>query len=38
MLKHGENLKMAPNPALNLAHFGRWTLRDKAKQRRLALS
>jgi len=25
-----------PNPALNLAPFGRWTLRDKAAQRRLA--
>ena len=24
-------------PALNLAPFGRWTLRDKAAQRRLAL-
>ena len=24
------------NPALNLAPFGRWTLRDKAAQRRLA--
>jgi len=28
---------MLPNPALNLAPFGRWTLRDKAAQRRLAL-
>ena len=27
----------APNPALNLAPFVRWTLRDKAAQRRLAL-
>ncbi len=27
---------MMPNPALNLAPFGRWTLRDKAAQRRLA--
>jgi hypothetical protein len=27
-----------PNPALNLAPFGRWTLRDTAAQRRLALS
>jgi len=26
----------SPNPALNLAPFGRWTLRDKAAQRRLA--
>lgn len=26
-----------PNPVLNLAPFGRWTLRDKAAQRRLAL-
>ena len=25
------------NSALNLAPFGRWTLRDKAAQRRLAL-
>ena len=25
------------NTALNLAPFGRWTLRDKAAQRRLAL-
>ena len=28
---------IAPNPALNLAPIGRWTLRDKAAQRRLAL-
>jgi hypothetical protein len=28
---------LQPNPALNLAPFGRWTLRDKAAQRRLAL-
>ena len=27
----------SPNPALNLAPFGRWTLRDKSAQRRLAL-
>ena len=27
----------SPNPALNLAPFGRWTLRDKTAQRRLAL-
>lgn len=26
-----------PNMALNLAPFGRWTLRHKAAQRRLAL-
>jgi len=26
---------MTPNPAVNLAPFGRWTLRDKAAQRRL---
>ena len=26
-----------PNPALNLALFSRWTLREKAAQRRLAL-
>ena len=25
------------NPALDLAPFSRWTLRDKAAQRRLAL-
>ena len=24
-----------PNPALNLAPFGRWTLRDNAAQRRI---
>jgi len=30
-------LSASPNPALNLAPFGRWTLRDKAAQRRLAL-
>ncbi len=28
---------MRSNPALNLAPFGRWTLRDEAAQRRLAL-
>jgi hypothetical protein len=28
---------MTANPALNLAPFGRWTLRDKAAQSRLAL-
>jgi len=27
---------LSPNMALNLAPFGRWTLRDKAAQRRLA--
>jgi hypothetical protein len=27
---------MQPNPSLNPAPFGRWTLRDKAAQRRLA--
>ena len=30
-------MQNTPNPALNLAPFGRWTLRDKAAQRRLAL-
>ena len=30
-------MKVMPNMALNLAPFGRWTLRDKAAQRRLAL-
>ena len=29
-------VKTAPNMALNLAPFGRWTLRHKAAQRRLA--
>jgi len=29
-------LIIVPNPALNRAPFGRWTLRDKAAQRRLA--
>jgi hypothetical protein len=28
---------VAPNMVLNRAPFGRWTLRDKAAQRRLAL-
>ena len=28
---------MKSNPALNLVPFSRWTLRDKAEQRRLAL-
>ena len=28
---------MTANPAVDLAPFGRWTLRDKAAQRRLAL-
>jgi hypothetical protein len=32
-----EHLRGGENPALNLAPFGRWTLRDKAAQRRLAL-
>lgn len=27
---------MSPNMSLNLAFFGRWTLRDNAVQRRLA--
>ena len=30
-------MRLRPNMALNLAPFGRWTLRDKAAQRRLAL-
>jgi hypothetical protein len=30
-------LLLGPNLALNLAPFGRWTLRDKAAQRRLVL-
>jgi len=32
-----EQSAMQPNPALNLAPFSRWTLREKAAQRRLAL-
>jgi hypothetical protein len=36
-----DDLRLRPdyfaNPALNLAPFGRWTLRDKPAQRRLAL-
>jgi hypothetical protein len=35
--KPGRENNAPPNPALNLAPFGRWTLRDKAAQRRLAL-
>src|ERR1035437_4186310 len=31
----GRNVNTKPNPALSLAPFGRWTLRDKAAQRRL---
>jgi len=31
------NVSHSPNMALNLAPFGRWTLREKAAQRRLAL-
>jgi hypothetical protein len=31
------NVKAMSNMALNLAPFGRWTLRDKAAQRRLLL-
>jgi len=30
------SLALAPNMALNLAPFGRWTLRHKAAQRQLA--
>jgi hypothetical protein len=30
-------IELWANPALNLAPFSRWTLRDKAAQRRLAL-
>jgi hypothetical protein len=32
-----QNSESAPNPALNLASFSRWTLRDKTAQRRSAL-
>lgn len=31
------NSSVVTNPALNLAPFGRWTLRAEATQRRLAL-
>jgi hypothetical protein len=34
--KAHSNCMRKPNPALNLAPFGRWTLRHKAAQRRLA--
>ena len=40
ILLHPQTLQIMSkrsNPALNLAPFGRWTLRDKAAQRRLAL-
>jgi len=30
-------MRLKPNMALNPAPFGRWTLRDNAAQRRLAL-
>jgi hypothetical protein len=36
-LRQPSVLENRSNPALNLAPFGRWTLRDKAAQRRLAL-
>jgi len=34
---HTTRRSMPANPALNLAPFGRWTLHEKAAQRRLAL-
>ena len=37
MTKSLLSLKARSNMALNLAPYGRWTLRDKAAQRRLAL-
>lgn len=37
LLVRRRGAQMKPNPALNLAPFGRWTLRDKAVQCRLAL-
>jgi len=37
MIQRGKGLISWSNMALNLAPFGRWTLRDKAAQRRLAL-
>jgi hypothetical protein len=37
MKKRNSKYATTANPALNLAPFGRWTLRDKAAQRRLAL-
>ena len=33
--QNGHVVGLPPNPALNLAPFGRWTLRDEAAQRRL---
>jgi hypothetical protein len=36
-IKNRLSFNARANPALNLAPFGRWTLRDKAAQRRLAL-
>jgi hypothetical protein len=33
----GSSCKPLPNPAVDLAPFGRWTLRDKAAQRRSPL-
>ena len=36
-VKTAPSSSQCSNPALNLAPFGRWTLRDKAAQRRLAL-
>jgi hypothetical protein len=32
-----EHSRLSTNMALNLAFFGRWTLRDKTAQRQLAL-
>ena len=34
---HSAPMKATPNPAPSPTPFGRWTLRDKAAQRRLAL-
>ena len=36
-VKTAPSSSQCANPALNLASFSRWTLRDKAAQRRLAL-
>ncbi len=36
LVMSNKQFTVAPNPALNLAPYGRWTLRDKAAPRRLA--
>ena len=36
-MKVASNLGLSPNPAVDLAPFGRWTLRDKTAQCRSPL-